>query len=191
MAVRGEYLVAGCPEALSFRERRACPRSMVRGMTYTSCRKLGASKPPEVPLLLNLQATFLYSRQILQDDSVQKVVVARGRELHLSDASAVHQDIVGEPEIEIGQVFGHDALDFTVELPAPLAVSLHAGLVDQDVKPRVAIVASVGAVRRDLARVENELKDVRVVIAAHPAQGVELKVAASDVSVESGKFKRA
>ena len=87
--------------------------------------------------------------------------------------------------------FRHDALDLTVELPAPLAVGLHAGLVDQGVEPRVAIVASVGAVRRDLARVENELKDVRVVIAAHPAQGVELKVAASDVSVESGKFKRA
>ena len=101
---------------------------------------------------MNLQATFLYLRQILQDDPVQKVVVARGRELYLSDASAMHQDIVGEPEIEIGQVFRHDTLDVTVELPAPLALGLHAGLVDQGVEPRVAIVASVGAVRRDLAR---------------------------------------
>src|SRR2546425_12400875 len=84
-------------------------------MTYISCRKLGAASRQGCRFLLNLQATFLYLRQILQDDPVQKVVVARGRELYLSDASAMHQDIVGEPEIEIGQVFRHDTLDLTVE----------------------------------------------------------------------------
>src|SRR5712691_5156620 len=126
-----------------------------------------------------------------QRNVAQEVVIARRRELDMGDAPGMYAHVVEVPEVEIGHVVGHDVLDLAEDPPALLAVSLYAGLVEQGIEPWIAVVAPVGAIGRNLARMEDVFKDVRIVVGPYPAQRIELEIAVSDVGIERGEFERA
>ena len=110
---------------------------------------------------------------IFQFRRFQKIVIAGGIQRQVAYSLGVHQHVVVIPQIDVGQFVGQDALDFCVELFAGVLVEFLAGLIDQCVDPRVGEVSAVGAVGREFGGVENVFEDVRVFVAADPAQGIE------------------
>ena len=76
-------------------------------------------------------------------------------------------------------------------LLASVLIELGARQVDQLIQTWVRIEAAVGAIGREFAGVEDVFEDVRVFIAADPAQRIELKEAVSDVGKESCELEGA
>ena len=113
-----------------------------------------------------------------------------GFSLDAAHPVGVHQHIVEIPEIDVGQVFGDDALNFVIDDFALLLVERAAAFADQLVDPRVRVEGAVGALGREAGGVEDVFEDVGVLVAANPAHGIHLVGALGDVAEESRKLVR-
>src|SRR5712691_8640185 len=119
----------------------------------------------------------------------QKIIISGSIQRQIPHSLRMHQHVVEIPEINVGQVLRQDLLDFCVKLLSGVLVKLAASLVNQCIYARIGIVAAIGTVRRKLGGMKCVLEDVRVFVAADPAQGIKLVRAAGHVGKEGGEFK--
>src|SRR5208283_1090369 len=119
----------------------------------------------------------------------QKVVVSRGIQLQIVDALVVDKNVIQIPEVDVGQFLGEDELQFGVGRLALRLVDFATRLVDQGVDFRVGIVATIGAVRRKARRAETQRKNIRVFVAADPAQPVKLECTMGHVRKEGSELE--
>src|SRR5437899_614054 len=98
--------------------------------------------------------------------------------------AGVHQDIIQIPEIYVRQIAGEDLLDLRVDLGALALIELTAALRDQSVNLRIAVVTAIGAPGREAAGGEDSFKNVGILIAADPAQRINLEGSFGHVGVK-------
>src|ERR1700751_1910919 len=103
----------------------------------------------------------------------------------------MHQQIVVVPKIDIRDLLRDQTLKLGINLAARAFVNLPATSVNQCINSRIRIVAAIGAVRRKLLRVEDVFKNIRIFVAADPAQAVQLEQSVSNIGKEGREFKGA
>src|SRR5579859_1459346 len=104
----------------------------------------------------------------------------------------MHHDVVHVPQVDVRQITGQYALNFSVNLLAFLLVHGPAALFDQAVYLRIGVVSPIGTFGREAGGVKGVFEDIGVLIAvAYPTQRIKLKCASEDVGIERGKLKAA
>src|SRR5450631_3014878 len=126
-----------------------------------------------------------------QRGSSEEIEVAGAGGLDVFETAVVNHDCVEVPEIDGRKIAGEDLLDFVIVFAALLLVAGLPGIVEQEIECRIQVTSAIGAMRRQAMGVVGVAEDVRVLIAALPAQGVHLEGSASDVGIEAGELKAA
>ena len=122
---------------------------------------------------------------------LQKVVIARRIQGHVPHAPRVHEHVIEVPQIDIRHILCQHFLNFRVQPSAGILIGFAARLVDQPVDPRIGIETAVGAFGRESVGVKGVLKNIRIFVAADPAQRINLESAAGDVGKKCGELEGA
>src|ERR1022692_2339539 len=70
---------------------------------------------------------------------LQKVVIARRIQGHVSQAPRVHEHVIEVPQVDIRNIFRQHLLNFRVQPLADTLIGLAAGLIDHTIDPGVGI----------------------------------------------------
>src|ERR1035437_7777217 len=122
---------------------------------------------------------------------LKEIVIAGGAEVHVAQTTRVYQHVVEIPEIDVRELLRHDLLNTAVVGFEPLPVYRGASIVDEPVDLRVGVIAAICPSGRSAGGGKNVFENVRILVAADPAQGEKLECAASDVGVVRSEFKAA
>ena len=106
----------------------------------------------------------------------------------IGEAAIGDEDGVRVPEGKGGKVGGEDLLSLDVVGAADGLVGLGGGVVEEVVEYGVAVSATICALGGDAGGGEGVGEDVGLLVAANPAEGVELEAAAGEVLEEGGGF---
>src|SRR5208282_5365482 len=122
---------------------------------------------------------------------LQKVVISRWIQGCVPHAPRVHQHVIEIPQVDIGLILRQHLLNFSVQALAGVLIGLAARLVDQTINPRIGIKSAICPLGRESVGMKGILENVRIFIAADPAQRIKLESAAGDVGKKSSELKRA
>src|SRR5262249_25121551 len=103
----------------------------------------------------------------------------------------MYQHIVVVPEIDIRDILRDETLKLGINLAARVFVNLATGPVNQPLHSRIRIVPAIGGVGRKPRRMEDVFKNIRIFVAADPAQTVQLEQSVSNIGKEGREFKGA
>src|SRR5208283_2318589 len=121
----------------------------------------------------------------------QEIVIPRRTHLDAADPVGVYQHVVQIPQVNVRQVFRNDLLNFIVDDLALLLVDGAAALLDQLIDAQVGVKSAVGPFGREAVGSKDVLENVRIQVAADPAQGMELVRAFRNIGEERRKFQTA
>ena len=88
------------------------------------------------------------------------------------------------PEIEGGQIAGEDLLRLDIVGAAPGRVSAGVRVVEQCVEPGIRVVTAIRALGGEAGSREDVAENIRLLVAADPAQRIHLKSSAGHVGVK-------
>jgi hypothetical protein len=110
------------------------------------------------------------------------------RRNHVQETALGDNNCVLVPEIDRGQVARENLLRLDIVGAPAAGVRARGGIGEQSIEPRIRIVTAVGAFRRKVRGRKYVAENVRLLIAADPAERVHLEGAACDIRIESGEL---
>src|SRR5215475_7775621 len=99
--------------------------------------------------------------------------------------------VIEVPQVDVGQVAGKNLLDLRVNLFALGLVHRGASPVDQTIDLRIDVIAAVGMLGRKARGVKGVIEDVGILVAANPAERVELKRSFVHVGIKRSELETA